>query len=167
MHTYMCWQQSNRYSMSSLLSFLSIWIFVQPTTITRTSTPIAHHQTNQMSNVIQIQKPNAIAINKTNSLNVNNIKSTKANQQSIKLVNQTVIGGGAGAGGGTVKHGNTTAVKTITSTAINAITNPNALQQKNQTKATYGVQNSKALHQTPQQKSQLSTVHSNISTHSR
>lgn len=122
-----------------------------------------------MSNVIQIQKPNAIAINKTNSLNVNNIKSTKSNQQSIKLVNQTVIGGGggAGAGGGTVKHGNTTAVKTITSTAISAVTNPNALQQKNQTKATYGVQNSKALHQPPQQKSQLSTVHSNISTHSR
>lgn len=141
---------------------------LQPTTITRTSTSIAQHQTNQMSNVIQIQKPNAIAINKTNSLNVNNVKSTKANQQAIKLVNQTVIGGGGGgANSATIKHGNTSTIKTITSTAINATTNPITLQQKNQTKTTYSVQNSKAPHQPPQQKSQLSAVHSNICTHSR
>lgn len=140
---------------------------IEPTTITRTSTPIAQHQTHQMPNVIQIQKTNAIALNKANSLNVNNVKSTKANQQSIKLVNQTVISGTGGATTATIKHGNTSAVKTITSAAINAMTNPNSLHQKNPTKTAYGIQNSKTPHQLPQQKSQLSAVHSNISTHSR
>lgn len=98
---------------------------------------------------------------------MNNVKSTKANQQAIKLVNQTVIGGAGGANSATIKHGNTSTVKTISSTAINAMTNPNTLQQKNQTKTTYSVQNSKAPHQPPQQKSQLPAVHSNISTHNR
>ncbi|XP_031630526.1 inactive histone-lysine N-methyltransferase 2E isoform X2 [Contarinia nasturtii] len=136
---------------------------IDSTTITRT-TPIAQHQTNQMSNVIQIQKPNTIAITKTNSLNVNNIKSTKANQQAIKLVNQT-IGGSGGGVTSTIKHGNAGTVKTITT--INAISNPNTLQQKNQIKASYGVQNSKTSHQPLQQKSQFTGVHSNISSHSR
>lgn len=158
----------NKIDVSSLCPFHSVnitliffLIFVQQsTTITRT-TPIAQHQTNQMSNVIQIQKPNTIAITKTNSLNVNNIKSTKANQ-AIKLVNQTISGSGATS---TIKHGNPATVKTITT--INAISNPNALQQKNQIKASYGVQNSKTSHQPLQQKSQFTGVHSNISSHSR
>lgn len=119
-----------------------------------------------MGSIIQIQKPNAIAVNKTNSLNVNNVKSTKMNQQPIKLVNQT-IGGISGIASATIKHGNTSVVKTVTSTAIGTLTNPNAIQQKNQTKNLYGVQNSKTSQQPPQLKSQVHGVHSNISTYNR
>lgn len=119
-----------------------------------------------MSNVIHIPKPNAIAINKTNSLNVNNIKSTKANQQAVKLVNQT-IGGTSGVTSATIKHGNTTAIKTITGTTMNVMSNQNALQQKNQIKTQYGMHNSKAPHQPPQQKTQFTGIHNSISTQSR
>lgn len=153
----------------------------QPTTITRTTTPIAQHQTNQMGNVIQIQKPNSIAINKT-SINVNNLKSTKANQQqTIKLVNQTMggVSGSTNATAAQIKHGNASVVKTITSTAINTMSNPITIQPKNQTKTAYSVQSAKIVQQQqpqtvtiatnagPQSKSQLSSAHSNIITHSR
>lgn len=119
---------------------------------------------------------------------MNNLKSTKANQQqTIKLVNQT-IGSVSGATNATVssaaaaaqiKHGNASVVKTITSTAINAMSNPITIQPKNQTKTTYSVQSAKIVQQQqpqtvtiatnagPQSKSQLSSAHSNISTHSR
>lgn len=148
----------------------------QPTTITRTTTPMAQHQTNQIGNVIQIQKSNAIAINKASSINVNNVKSTKANQQqhAIKLVNQTIGGvGGSINSAATIKHGNASVVKTITSTAISAMSNPTTIQPKNQTKTSYSMQTAKVQHQQPpaalqpHPKSQLSSVHSNISTHSR
>lgn len=140
-----------------------------------------------MGNVIQIQKPNAIAINKTSSINVNNVKSTKANQQqTIKLVNQT-IGGFSGSTNASaaaatamaqIKHGNASVVKTITSTAINTMSNPITIQPKNQTKTAYSMQSAKIVQQPqavtiatnagPQlSKSQLSNVHSNMSTHSR
>lgn len=136
-----------------------------------------------MGNVIQIQKPNTIAINKTSSINVNNVKSTKANQQqTIKLVNQT-IGGVSGSTNTTaamaqIKHGNASVVKTITSTAINTMSNPITIQPKNQTKTAYSMQSAKIVQQQPQavtittnaglqSKSQLSSAHSNLSTHSR
>lgn len=92
---------------------------------------------------MQIQKPNAISIGKATSLNMSNIKSTKNNQQTIKLVNQT-IGGSGSVNTTTIKHVSSTGIKTISSTPINSVTignsavtpiNSNAIQQKNQTKS--------------------------------
>lgn len=156
---------------------------------------MVQHQTSQIGNVIQIQKSNTNALNKTNSINVNNIKSTKTNQQqAIKLVHQTIGGvGGSTNQSATIKHGNASVVKTITSTAISSMSNPITIQPKNQTKTpSYTVQTTRVQqhhqhHQppppSPQQqqqlqlqqqqqqqqshKSQLTGVHSNISTHSR
>lgn len=155
----------------------------QPTTITRTTTPIAHHQTNQMANVIQIQKPNTMTINKAGGINVNNVKSTKANQQqTIKLVNQTIGGVSVNTTASVaaqIKHGNASVVKTMTGTAINTMSNPITIQPKNQTKTTYSMQSAKIVQQpqavtiatniASQSKSQLSSAHahSNISTHNR
>lgn len=138
-----------------------------------------------MGNVIQIQKPNTIAINKASSINVNNIKSTKANQQqTIKLVNQTISGisgstntTASAMAAAQIKHGNASVVKTITSTAINTMSNPITIQPKNQTKTAYSMQSAKIVQQPqavtiatnvgPQSKSQLASAHSNISIHSR
>lgn len=142
-----------------------MFVDFQPTTIAR-STQIAQHQANHVGNVIQIQKPSTISINKTSSLNVNSVKSTKGNQQSIKLVNQT-IGVVSGTPAATIKHGNVSTIKTVTSTAIGNMTNPSVIQQKNQTKIPYSVQNSKTSHQPSQQKTQVLGVHGNISTHNR
>lgn len=133
-----------------------------------------------MGNVIQIQKSNAIAISKTSSINVNNVKSTKANQQqTIKLVNQSVGGAGGPTNqtqATTIKHGTASIVKTITSTAMSTMSHPTTIQPKTQTKTPYSIQNAKGIHQPmigaativpAPSKSQLSSVHSNISTHSR
>lgn len=115
-----------------------------------------------------------MAINKASSINVNNIKSTKANQQqTIKLVNQTIGSANQTTVAAQIKHGNASVVKTITSTALNAMSNPITIQPKNQTKTAYSMQTAKIVQQpqavtiatniAPQPKSQLSSAHSNLS----